>query len=88
MKTTIELPDELFRRAKAVAALRGESLKQLITESLRKEIGGTGVHDAAAAGPHVARSLVEQIDLLALQVSNGWAGTQDAVAAVREQRRG
>jgi len=38
MKTTIDLPDELFRRAKAIAALRGESLKQLITESLEKEL--------------------------------------------------
>jgi len=31
MKTTIEMPDELFRKAKAVAALRGQSMKQFIT---------------------------------------------------------
>ena len=35
MKTTIELPDELFRRAKAEAALRGRKLKDLVEEGLR-----------------------------------------------------
>lgn len=35
MKTTVELPDELFRRAKAAAALRGRKLKDMIEEGLR-----------------------------------------------------
>jgi hypothetical protein len=35
MKTTIEIPDDLFRRIKATAALRGESLKDFITGALR-----------------------------------------------------
>jgi hypothetical protein len=35
MKTTIELPDELFRQAKAEAALRGRKLKDLVEEGLR-----------------------------------------------------
>jgi len=35
MKTTIELPDDLFRQAKAEAALRGRRLKDLIEEGLR-----------------------------------------------------
>lgn len=30
MKTTLELPDDLFRQAKATAALRGESLKDFV----------------------------------------------------------
>ena len=34
MKTTVELPDALFRRAKAVAAERGESLKDFFTEAV------------------------------------------------------
>lgn len=38
MKTTIDLPDELFRKAKATAALRGESLKQLISTALKLEL--------------------------------------------------
>jgi hypothetical protein len=35
VKTTVELPDELFRRAKAEAALRGRRFKDLIEEGLR-----------------------------------------------------
>ena len=42
MKTTIELNDELFRRSKAEAALRGESLKDLFTAALRDYLGETG----------------------------------------------
>jgi hypothetical protein len=35
MKTTVEVPDELYRRAKAAAALRGRKLKDLVEEGLR-----------------------------------------------------
>lgn len=34
MKTTVELSDELFRRVKAEAALRGRKLKDLVEEGL------------------------------------------------------
>lgn len=34
MKTTIDLPDPLFRRAKAKAAETGRSLKRFITEAV------------------------------------------------------
>lgn len=35
MRTTVDIPDELFRRAKSEAALRGRKLKDLIEEGLR-----------------------------------------------------
>lgn len=35
MKTTVELSDELFRRAKAEAALRGRKFKDLVEEGLQ-----------------------------------------------------
>jgi len=35
MKTTVEMPDDLYRRAKAEAALRGRRLKDLVEEGLR-----------------------------------------------------
>ena len=35
MKTTIELSDELFRKVKAEAALRGRKLKDMVAEGLR-----------------------------------------------------
>lgn len=38
MKTTLELPDPIFRKAKASAAERGQSLKEFVTEALRDKL--------------------------------------------------
>jgi hypothetical protein len=38
MKTTVELPDTLFRKTKATAAERGVSLKLLLTEAVREHL--------------------------------------------------
>jgi len=38
MKTTVELPDALFRRAKALAASRGMTLKRFFTEALEEYV--------------------------------------------------
>jgi hypothetical protein len=40
MRTTIEVPDGLYHRAKAVAALRGCKLKDLVEEGLRLVVEG------------------------------------------------
>ena len=40
MKTTIEMPDHLFRTAKSVAAIRWQTLKQLITTAIERELTG------------------------------------------------
>jgi hypothetical protein len=40
MKTTVEVSDDLYRRAKAEAALRGRKLKDLIEEGLRLVLEG------------------------------------------------
>lgn len=40
MKTTLEIPDELYRAVKAKAALEGKPVTQLVVESLRLAIGG------------------------------------------------
>ena len=46
MRTTIDLPDPLFREAKAVAALRDQSLKEVVVTALRREL-----RDGRSAGP-------------------------------------
>lgn len=38
MKTTIEIPDEMFREAKIVAASRNQTLKSLLTEALEARL--------------------------------------------------
>jgi hypothetical protein len=37
MRTTIEIPDDLFRRAKVTAALRGSTMKALVVRALERE---------------------------------------------------
>ena len=41
MRTTIDLPDPLFRELKAVAARRGMSLKNVIRSAVEEEIRKT-----------------------------------------------
>ena len=38
MRTTIDIPDALFRRTKALAAARGVTLKQLVVKAVEREI--------------------------------------------------
>ena len=40
MRTTVDLPDALFRRTKAAAALRGSTLKELIIHAIEREVTG------------------------------------------------
>lgn len=49
MKTTVDIPGDLFRKAKAMAAIRGESLEALIRDALE-------AHLAAIQLPHADRS--------------------------------
>ena len=41
MKTTLEIPDPLFRRAKSAAADRGIPLRQFVTEAVKEKLDGT-----------------------------------------------
>jgi hypothetical protein len=38
MKTTIDIPDALFRRAKSKAAESGQTLKEFVSEALRVKL--------------------------------------------------
>lgn len=41
MRTTIDLPDALFRKAKVVSSLRGTTLKEFITQAIEHELAGS-----------------------------------------------
>ena len=56
MKTTLDLPDELLTEAKAVAARRKITLKEMVTHALRREISPAGesqagISDRLEVGP-------------------------------------
>lgn len=38
MKTTLEIPDAIFRRAKSVAAERGIPFREFVTEAVREKL--------------------------------------------------
>jgi hypothetical protein len=38
MRTTVDLPDPLFRQVKSVAALRGSTLKEFIQDALQQAV--------------------------------------------------
>lgn len=52
MRTTIDLPDHLLRRTKALAAVRGSSMKELIVRAVERELNTEG---SVAAGPPPGR---------------------------------
>lgn len=88
MKTTIEMPDDIFRRAKAAAALQGLSMKEWLTNILRREVGaGTAVTPPVQSPEQEAEAFMQELNRLAADISAHWQGPQDAVAAIREQRR-
>ena len=43
MKTTIEIPDQLFRKAKSKAAERGKTLREFVTEALQEKLTSKAV---------------------------------------------
>jgi len=54
MKTTIEIPDPLLRRAKAAAAKRGQSLKDFLNEALAEKLKPASQTVPADAPPWMA----------------------------------
>jgi hypothetical protein len=51
VKTTLEIPDAVFRRAKSVAARRGIPLREFVTEAVKDKLASA---DKAADKPWMA----------------------------------
>ena len=69
MKTTLEIPDDLYRRTKATAALRGESLKDFVTDALKGHLerhapGGSAQRGWRAVFGKARREDVEAVDAI------------------------
>src|SRR5437588_10018343 len=58
MRTTIDVPDTLFRRAKALAALRGASMKDLIVQALEREVRAEAHGESGVSARHVQFPLI------------------------------
>ena len=66
MRTTVDLPDPLFRQVKSLAALRGSSLKEFIQDALQQAITARRVQ----RGRRVTLPLIRSKDPGALRLSN------------------
>jgi hypothetical protein len=45
MKTTLEIPDPIFRRAKSVAAQRGIALRVFVTEAVEEKLAAGAIKE-------------------------------------------
>jgi hypothetical protein len=66
MKTTLEIPDDLFRQTKATAALRGESLRDFVTHALQahleQQAKGSSTRGWQSVFGQARREEVESVD--------------------------
>ena len=60
MRTTVDIPEDLLRRAKAEAALRGITLKDYVNEAIRAALGGAHVAEAEPVYATDDRLVVEE----------------------------
>ncbi len=51
MRTTVDLSEDLYRRVKAEAALRGRKFKDLVEEALRQLLAASDPHNAEKFAP-------------------------------------
>jgi hypothetical protein len=51
VKTTLEIPDPVFRRAKAQAAERGQALREYVTEAIQEKLSGRARQTGADTAP-------------------------------------
>lgn len=84
MKTTIDIPDSLYKRAKIRAVETGQTLKQIVLVSLSKEL------ESDSAAPESEQSFLEKRTLLpayeaALKAGAFSSGT-DSTDIVSEDR--
>jgi predicted transcriptional regulator len=69
MKVTLEIPDDLFKRIKAMAAIRGEGLQDFVTEALRAHLerqtaSGSSQRGWRSVFGQARREEVEEVDVV------------------------
>lgn len=64
MKTTLEIPDDLFRQTKAVAALRGESLEDLVAAAIRAHLESPALRIKRVSRRADGQDLVRDVTIL------------------------
>ncbi len=58
MKTTIDIPEPLYKKVKIRAIERGQTLKQIVLASLERELNPANERTAESTSPWANRSLL------------------------------
>jgi hypothetical protein len=66
MKTTVEIPDGLYRQVKVQAALNGQSVRAFLVDALQQKLGRTGAK-SEPAGWRAVFGKVKPADIRAIQ---------------------
>lgn len=87
-KLTVKLPEDLRRRAKALAALRGETVSQVVREALLRYVGtGETPDDLREQEILMPDSLREELERMREEIDQSWSSRESAVELVSAQRR-
>ena len=77
MRTTIDIPEDLLRRAKAEAALRGITLKEYVNEAIRGALRGAHVAEVEPVYADDDRLVLEEDCVFPLIRGHGGPALRD-----------
>jgi hypothetical protein len=90
MKTTIEMPEPLYKKAKIRAIERGETLKQVVLTALERELNGSAQATTSRSSPWANRHLLPEFERLqaagAYRPKSGDRDISDLIAEDRNDR--
>ena len=70
MRTTIDIPDPLYRELKAKAARQGRSVKEIILKGVEKEMGDTVAKRGRVRLPLIRGKETRKLDLTNAQIDD------------------
>ena len=86
MKTTLDIDDELYRQAKAAAALSGRKMKDLVSDGLRLVLNGP-TQQRLGRGSEVLGLLQKELKGQSIaEIMDGLRGPVDAVPPAQNGR--
>jgi hypothetical protein len=85
MKTTIDIPAPLYRRAKIRAAERGESLKKLVIDALQRSLDASPRGSGISASGEDPLFTTNEFGFPILRGRDGVIVTEEIVNRIREE---
>ena len=84
VKTTIDIPEDLYKKAKIQAVEQGVTLKQIVITSLRKELEETPRVGEAPVSYWASRQLLPEYE--AAMKEGAFSGGTDSTIIISEER--